>query len=87
MGSLSSTSFIVMINGSPSRFFFTSRGLKQRCMLSLFLFSLVVEGLSRMVTTSKREGVVNGIKIETTLSYTHLLFVENVMLFGLATIS
>jgi len=56
LGGLASASFAVMINGSPSRLFYATRGLRQGCPMSPFLLLLVAEGLSRVVTACKREG-------------------------------
>jgi hypothetical protein len=62
MGCLSSTSFVVLINGPTFKFCFPLEGLRQGFPMSRFLFLLVVQGLSRMVNYSKREGTsINGI--------------------------
>lgn len=42
---ISSTSFFVLVNGSPSRLFKASPGIRQRDPLSLFLFTMVAEAL------------------------------------------
>jgi hypothetical protein len=42
MGCLHSISFVVLIYGTPYGFFRASRGLRQGCSLSPFLFLLVV---------------------------------------------
>jgi hypothetical protein len=54
---------------------------------SPFLLLLVVEGLSRMITASKRDGAITGIKLGSSLSLSRLLFVDDVMLFSLGTVS
>ena len=41
--------FSILINGSPSNFFGSSRGIWQRDPLSLLLFDIVMEGLSRIL--------------------------------------
>jgi hypothetical protein len=41
-----------------------------------FMFLLEVEGLSRIVSTYKREGRINGIEMGDSISLTHLLFVD-----------
>jgi hypothetical protein len=79
MGCLSSTSFVVMINDSTS----IIRGIGYECLMSPFLFLLVVEGLSRVVTTCKREGYIKGLDMGNSLSLSHLLFLDDVILFGL----
>jgi hypothetical protein len=82
MSCLTSTSFAVLINGSASPFFTPERGLRQGCSLSPLLFLLVVEGLSRALTQGKTTGELSGIKVSQKLSLTHLLFVDDVLLFS-----
>ena len=83
MGCVSSANFAVLVNGSPSPFFSSSRGIRQGCPLSPLLFILVIEGLSLLIEDAKRNGKIKGIKISHHLSLTHLLFVDDVILFGL----
>jgi hypothetical protein len=54
MGCVTITSFAVLINGSTSNFFKSSRGLRQGFPLSPYLFLLVVEGLSRAISEARR---------------------------------
>ena len=49
MGCVSTASLSVFVNGSLSRQFRTSRGLRQGCPLSPFLFNLVAEALSSLI--------------------------------------
>jgi hypothetical protein len=82
MGCVRSTNFFVLVNGNPSGFFKGSRGLRQGCPLSPLLFLLIVEGLVEslrdwlMMVDLKDILVANGFRI------THLLFVDDVILFG-----
>ena len=46
---ISSVRFLVLINGVPSGFFGSSRGVCQGDPLSPFLFDLVMEAFSRML--------------------------------------
>ena len=46
---ISTVKFFILINGSPSDFFGSSRGIWQRDPLSLLLFDIVMEGLSHML--------------------------------------
>jgi len=48
-GCLESASVSVLVNGSPSREFNPSRGLRQGDPIALFLFLVVVEGLEGLV--------------------------------------
>ena len=86
LGCITSANFVVLINGSSSSFFPASRGLRQGCPLSPLLFILVIEGLSLLIEEAKRTGKIKGIKISSKLSLTHLLFVHDVILFGLGSV-
>lgn len=54
MGCLSSLSFAVLINDSPSDFFDASRGLRQGCSISPFIFLIVAEGLTMLIKEARR---------------------------------
>ena len=45
----------------------------------------MIEGLSLLIEDARRHGIVKGIKISQELSLTHLLFVDDVILFGIGT--
>jgi hypothetical protein len=49
---ISSVRFLVLINGSPSGFFGSSRGVRQGDLLSPFLFVLVMKAFSRMISVN-----------------------------------
>jgi len=63
MGCLSSISYAILINGSPSRLFNALKGLRQGCPLSPFAFLLVVEGLSKLISNVRTKGDTKGVKI------------------------
>ena len=65
--------------------FTASRGIRKGCPLSPLLFILVIEGLSLLNEDARKHGKVKGIKISKELSLTHLLFVDDVILFGIGT--
>ena len=46
---ISIVKFFILINGSPSDFFGSSRGIRQGDPLSPLLFDIVMKGLSRML--------------------------------------
>ena len=50
--------------------------------MSLLLFLVNLEGLSRMILKAKHDGYIKGIKTTRLLSIIELLFVYNVVLFG-----
>ena len=80
MGCITSANFAVLINGTPSKFFPASRGIRQGCPLSPLLFILVIEGLNLMIADAKNHGLIKGIKISPHFALTHLLFVDDVIL-------
>ena len=81
MGYLSSVFFSILINGSASSFFQVERGLRQGCPLSPLLFLLVVEGLSHFLAVAKNSARFKGIKISPSMYITHLLFVDDILIF------
>ena len=81
MSCISTVSFAILINGSASPFIHSKRGLHQGCPLSPLLFLLVAEGLSRAIDDARRNGSFNGIRISPNLHLTHLLFVDDVLIF------
>ena len=84
---ISSNSFVVLINGALNSYFGCSRGPHQGFPLSLLMFILVIEGLSRIIRKMKDNKLIKGIKISHTLYITHLIFVNDVLLLGMGNIS
>ena len=82
MDCIQSTSFVLLINGYPSRFFRSSRGLRQGCPLSPFLVLLVAEALSRIIHRAKVKQTLKGVWILNLVKLTHILFVDDVLLRG-----
>ena len=81
MSCITTVSFSVLINGAASSFFHAERGLRQGCPLSPLLFLLVAEGLSRALRVARVEGRFIGIQMAPNLNITHLLFVDDVLIF------
>ena len=80
MSSLSSVSFVVLINGAASSFFKSSKGLRQGCPLALLLFLIVVEGLGRALLSAKASGDFHGISFGNDITLSHVLFVDDIVM-------
>lgn len=80
---ISTTFFSVLVNGSPSATFQSSRGLSQGDPFSPFLFILLVEGLGRTLKAQQNQGEIRGIcPHEEMTPQTHQQFVDDTMLMG-----
>jgi len=82
MGFIETSSLAVLINDSPSHFIFPSRGLRQGCPLFLFIFLFVADGLSILIFQTIERKLMKGINVSKDVSLTHLLFLDDVILFG-----
>jgi len=58
------------------------RGIRENFFSSPFLFLLVSEGLSRLILEAQREGFVRGVRFENSMALPHLLFFDDIMVFG-----
>jgi len=73
--------FSVLVNGSPSDFFNSSRGLRQGDPLSPLLFAVVMEALSKMFNASVGKGLLSGFSVSSRLpivNISHLLFADDI---------
>lgn len=75
----------ILINSSPSEFFQTSRGLKQGNSLSPFLFVIVMEVLSCIISRATQGEFIHGFKVGGKkgegFQVSHPLFVDDTLLF------
>lgn len=84
---IKSTSFSILVNGSPSTPFSPSRGIRQGDPLSPFLFVILMEGLSRIIHKAKAEWKLNGLHpLPAIPGTTHQHFVDDTMLHGSPTV-
>lgn len=80
--------FSVLINGEPSDLFGTFQKLWQGDLLSPYLFIIMADGLSRFLKAQVWQGLIQGQSWKNDLSlYSHLQFVDDTILMGMARIS
>ena len=71
------------MNGIPANFFQASRGLRQGCSLSPFLYILMVDSLSRKLIAGKNVGIILGIISAVGVeAIKHALFADDTLLLG-----
>ena len=82
---VSTVRFSVLVNGSPTGFFGSSRGLRQGDPLSPLLFLLIMEVLSRILKKTEERGFIQGFHVgpvnSTGIQVSHLLFADDTILF------
>ena len=82
-GSLSFVSFVVLVNGNAKRWVKASRELRQGDPLSPFLFTIIVDVLSRLMLRAVESGLLEGFGVGrsgTTIS--HLQFTDATIFFS-----
>jgi hypothetical protein len=73
--------FAILINGVASLFFKPTRGLWQGFPLSPLLFLLTAKGLSRLTKEATDRGSLKRICYGPSCNITHILFVDDIMIF------
>ncbi|XP_074318346.1 uncharacterized protein LOC141655153 [Silene latifolia] len=87
MACVTTVTFFVLINGSPSSEFRPTRGLRQGDPLSPYLFLLCAEELSNMLRRAVENQTIHGIRVSATApAISHLLFANDSIFFVRATI-
>jgi hypothetical protein len=83
--SISTVQYSVLINGAPSGFFSSNRGLRQGDMLSPLLFVIFMVDLSRMMAATVDRGLVDGFSMGSRnnagMVVSHLLFADDTLIF------
>ena len=82
---ISTARFSILVNGCPSGFFPSSRGLRQGDPLSPLLFVIVMEALSHLLDRAVRERLFLGFSVgmlaANPLTVSHLLFADDTLIF------
>ncbi|RVX03908.1 putative ribonuclease H protein [Vitis vinifera] len=82
---IGTVNFSVLINGTSSGFFKSSRGLRQGDPLSPYLFVIVMEDLSCLLKRAKEGGFLSGWQLSGRggggVEITHLLFADDTLVF------
>ena len=82
---ISTVKFYVLVNGSLSGFFQSSRGLRQRDPLSPYLFVITIEVFSCLLRRAISEGFLSGWRVRGRsgegILISHLLFVDDILVF------
>ena len=82
---ISTVHFFVLVNGTPSGFFSSSKGLRQGDSLSPNLFILVMEILSCLLSRAKDGGFIKGFWVKERnvvgVEVSHLFFVDDILIF------
>nr|GEW59931.1 RNA-directed DNA polymerase, eukaryota [Tanacetum cinerariifolium] len=81
-GCLNSGMASVLLNGSLSAEFQFYCGLKQGDPLAPYLFLLVMESLHLLVSKAIEAGIFKGIKIDSSLSLSHLFYADDAIFIG-----
>ncbi|MCH84541.1 LINE-1 reverse transcriptase like [Trifolium medium] len=76
------SSMSVLVNGSPTEDFKVGKGLRQGDPLSPFLFLIAAEGLTGMVNKAVDIGQFAGFKVDDSIRFQILQFVDDTVLLG-----
>ena len=82
MASVSYANFVMMAKVSPTNIFKISIGLIQGFPIAPLLFTLFIDGPSRKIEVSRKDAILSSIKFSFVLHITHLIFFDDVVLFG-----
>lgn len=84
-GCLFSATFAVLVNGNAKGWVKTYKGLRQGHPLSPFLFTLVVDALSRLIVRAEERGLFEGFLVgRNRTKVSHLQFADDTIFFSKA---
>ncbi|GLU01659.1 hypothetical protein SLE2022_189580 [Rubroshorea leprosula] len=73
----------ILVNGSPTRQFTVTRGLRQGDPLSPFLFLIIAEGLNGLVSAASQKGLLDGAEVGSRgFKVSHLQYADDTILFA-----
>ena len=82
---ISTVQFSILVNGSPVKFFGSSKGLRQGDPLSPMLFLVMMEVFSKMMKRVEGAGLLQGFRADGRrgggVCVSHLLFADDTILF------
>jgi hypothetical protein len=76
------SSMSVLVNGSPIEHFSVGKRLMQGDPLSPFLFLIVAEGLTGLMSKAVDNSLFNGYKVSNSILFHTLLFADNTIIVG-----
>ena len=86
MQCVTTVSYAILVNGEPTRRFKPICGLRQGDPLSSYLFLLIMDMLSRLLTNGVNNSTFQGIKLSRSCSVlSHLFFADDSLIFFKAT--
>lgn len=86
MDCITTVSFSVIINRTPTGMIIPQRGLRQGCPLSPYLFLICAEAFSNMLIQAERNKQIRGLKFGHHISISHLLFTDDSLIFSRASL-
>lgn len=86
MNCITISSFSVIINGNPKGMIHPQRGHRQGCTLSPYMLILCAEAFSNMLLQAEYNHLIQGLKFRKELTISHLLFVDDSLVFTKASI-
>ncbi len=86
MNCITTSSFSVLISGSPKGMIHPQRDLRQGCPLSPYLFILCVESFSNLLLQVEQNHQFQGLKFGKEITVAHLLFADDSLMFTKASV-